>query len=244
MKALFRALPLLFAPLSLLGSCGPGVTGTPETLPPFSELMVRCQRWMEGSFENRAQAEADDGFSLRRLDQCRIWPSERDAIWIYSEESTPGGDGPVRQVVYRITEDLDGGVLMSPHTLPGPPAEHAGGWRDPGSFDRITPFELTPLGGCGIHLARTTRGALAGGTRGEGCASIRSGASYRTVELTVGPLEIRLWRRGFDASGDRVWGPAGGPLVFDRTDAASRPESVVPGSDHVPDVGPYEVEES
>ena len=59
-----------------------------------------------------------------------------------------------------------------------------------------------------------------------------------TETLDLGSMEIRSWRRGFDSDGRQVWGEDR-PIVFERSNVAARPESIKPGSDHRPDIGPY-----
>ena len=220
-----------------LGSCAPKIVDAPENLPPFSELASRCQKWMTGSFLHE---RSSDNQPARLLHQCAIWTSDTSGLWIYSETIQTGRqEKTVDQVVYRIKDDIAGGLLLELHALPGDPGRFSGAWRDPDAFNQLAPFELTLLGSCDLHLKRMPDGSLEGGTSGTDCASTRSGATHQTEELTLGPMEIKRWRRGFDASGAQVWGSKDGPLVFARSNAAARPESIKPGSDHVPDIGPY-----
>ena len=221
--------------LAGLAACGPKIVEDREVMPPFSELATRCQKWMVGSFLSNAEGR-EPGMSLH---QCGIWPTETSGLWVYSEQvATDRSSPPTHQVVYRITDDLSGGVLLQCYDLPGNARSFAGGWREPGFFNQIDPYELTLRGSCGLHLKRTGDGSLAGGTAGTDCGSGRSGASYMTETLNLGSMEIRSWRRGFDSDGVQVWG-GDGPIVFERSNAAARPESIKPGSDHIPDIGPY-----
>ena len=245
MKARNTILVTTLTLIATLAACGPKIASDPEIMPPFSELAFRCQKWMNGSFENEAQVRSDSAFPKMQLHQCSIWTSERDALWIYSEElAIDSGHLPVHQVIYKITDDLNGGLLLQAYQLPGNTFNYAGAWRDPESFNNMAPFELTLLGSCGLHLKKTLQGSIAGGTRGTDCSSTRSGASYQTEEITLGSLEIRSWRRGFDSQGRQVWGSSRGPTIFDRSNAAVRPESVKPGSNHIPDLGPYDVNDA
>ena len=231
--------------LATVVACGPKISSDPEIMPPFSELAVRCQKWMVGSFENQAQVRANPDSPRLKLHQCAIWTSEMNALWVYSEEiAANSGYKPTRQVIFKITDDLNGGLLLQTYALSGNASRFAGSWRDPDSFKTMAPFELSLLGSCGLHLKKTLKGSISGGTRGTDCSSTQAGASYQTEELTLGSLEIRSWRRGYDASGRQVWGPSEGPIIFDRGNAAARPESIKPGSNHIPDLGPYDVKDS
>jgi hypothetical protein len=226
--------------LACLTACGPKIAEAPENLPPFSELALRCQKWMVGSFANDQQVRESESCPGMVLQQRAIWESDTTGLWIYSETIETGK--PVRpedQVIYRIKDDMSGGVLIETYRLPGNPSRFAGAWREPESFDRFAPFELTLRGNCDLHLKRRSDGSIGGGTEGTDCGSTQDGASYQTEELTLGSMELSQWRRGFDASGTQVWGETSGPFSFERSNAAARPESIKPGSDHVPDVGPY-----
>jgi CpeT protein len=231
--------------LAALVSCGPKIVSDPEVMPPFSELAVRCQKWMIGSFENEAQVKSNSDCQEMKLHQCAIWTSEKNALWLYSEQiEKESGHLPTRQVIFKITDGMNGGLLLQTYALPGNAFRFAGSWRDPDTFNTLSPFELSLLGSCGLHLKKTLKGSISGGTSGEDCSSTRAGASYQTEEITLGSMEIRSWRRGFNAAGQQVWGSSEGPIVFDRRNAAARPESVKPGSNHIPDLGPYDVKDS
>lgn len=235
-KALLGGLIAVF----LLSSCGPPLVEDPEKLPPFSELAFRCHKWMSGSFSNELQVQKQSDIARRELHQCAIWPSRTDGLWLYSEEVDPAQPlRPIRQVVYRITDDLSGGLLLQAYTLPGNTLLFAGEWRDPDTFNQLDPFNLALQAGCGLHVDRQTNGSLAGGTQGSDCASNLDGASYQTETISIGSLEIKIWRRGFDQSNQQVWGSRTGPTLFERSNATVRPESIKPGTGHVPDIGPY-----
>lgn len=237
-----RKQPLLggLAALMLLGSCGPPLVEAPEKLPPFSELAVRCHKWMSGSFNNASQVRKQPDVAPRELHQCGIWPSRTDGLWLYSEEVDPARPlAPMRQVVYRITDDLSGGLLLQAYTLPGNTLLFAGEWQDPDTFNQVDPFNLSLQAGCGVHVDRQPDGRLSGGTQGTDCASTREGASYQTETISIGSLDIKIWRRGFDQGNKQVWGSQTGPMIFERSNAAAQPESIKPGSDHIPDIGPY-----
>ena len=224
----------------LAPACAPEVIGNPEKLPPFSELVFRCAKWMEGSFSNKKQSEEDSTFPPGWLHQVRIWPDRSDGIWLYSEETQNGNtQRPLRQNVYRLTDDIGGGLLIEVYTLPGDPLRFASSWHTPRDFNRVDPFNLNLCGGCNLHLSRQPDGKLDGSTKGTSCASSRNGAAYLTQSVEIGSLEIKQWIRGYDAYGKQVFGSTKGPTLFEKVNPAAVPESIKPGSDHVPDIGPH-----
>ena len=230
----------LMAALLFVPACAPKIVTDPEMLPPFSELSVRCAKWMEGSFTNESQVKDDASFPSAWLHQVRIWSDRSDGIWFYSEETQDGNtQSPLHQFVYRLTDDVGGGLLIETYNLPGNVLRFAGSWRTPRDFKKVDPFNLSLFAGCGIRIERQTDGSFAGGTKGTSCATTEHGAAYLTESITFRSLEITQWTRGYDAYGKQVFGSKVGPTFFDRTNAAAPPESIKPGSGHVPDIGPY-----
>ncbi|RAL41456.1 hypothetical protein DM860_010250 [Cuscuta australis] len=68
-----------------------------------------------------------------------------------------------------------------------------------------------------IHLKRCERGkrCLYEGSTPDGFPNTWNGASYCTSELAVlKNNEIHSWERGYDESGNQVWGVKGGPYEF------------------------------
>ena len=235
----FSALMALLGVITLLPACGPPLVEAPEKLPPFSDLAFRCHKWAQGSFSNERQVKNDTKVPAQMLHQCAIWPSRTDGLWFYSEEVDPKQPlKPLRQVIYRISDDLAGGLLIQGYDMPGNTLIFAGEWRDPKTFNQLDPSNLSMQGGCAIHLDQQSDGVLTGGTQGTDCASTQEGASYQTETFRIGSLDVSIWRRGIDSNGLQVWGTVG-PIDYERTNAAVRPESTRPGSGHIQDIGPY-----
>nr|GMC71697.1 chromophore lyase CRL, chloroplastic [Ipomoea batatas] len=76
-----------------------------------------------------------------------------------------------------------------------------------------------------IPLKRCERGKRClyeGSTPADGFPNTWNGASYCTSELAVlKNNEIHSWDRGFDESGNQVWGVKGGPYEFKPAPASS-----------------------
>jgi hypothetical protein len=64
--------------------------------------------------------------------------------------------------------------------------------------------------------ARLQDGQFTGGTTGDGCPSSRSGAVRMTSELSLNAQGMTTWDRGWNATGELVWGPEAGPYRFER----------------------------
>ena len=122
----------LVASFMLFTSCAPSPVEAPEELPPFSESLVQCTRWMDGSFNHKNRSGVP-GVEPMQLNQVRIWPERTDGIWLYSEllTGTDRNNGVLHQLIYRAQDDPSGGILMDPYLLPGDSSRFIGAWRDP-----------------------------------------------------------------------------------------------------------------
>ena len=233
---------ILGSPLLVLSGCTPGVVGAPEELPPFSENCQMCARWMEGSFSNELQANKDGRASFHWLHQVRIWPERTDGIWLYSELNQTGQEGtPLQQVVYRINDNLSGGIIMESYRLPGSLNRYLGDWRAPREFNSVDRMTLDPMPSCNINLTRNAKGALAGSSRGQGCPSMLPGSNYQRTKLRIGSLGLTLWLTGFNQAGAVVFSPGSEGMDMIKQDSTKAPVSIKPGTDVIPDIGTYEL---
>ena len=93
------------------------------------------------------------------------------------------------------------------------PLRFAGAWKDRDPLASRSPDSLTLREGCADVLRGIVDGMFVGSTDGNGCGSSLRGASNATSEVRIGPDRIESWDRGFDESGDQVWGAGRGPSV-------------------------------
>jgi hypothetical protein len=82
----------------------------------------------------------------------------------------------------------------------------------------LTPAELIERPGAVVYLRRDDDGRFAGSTPDDACKSDFRGASYATPEVVVSEDLMVSWDRGWDASGEQVWGATGGGYRFRRVD--------------------------
>jgi CpeT protein len=178
--------------------------------------IARLVGFMTGSFSSEEQAKADpDNFRDIRLHMVPIWTSRDDGPWLYVEQAAGAMlDKPYRQRVYRLGSGAQAGTIESKvFELPGDPLVHAGMWKDPSHFDRVTPEELVERPGCTIVL-RVESDAFVGATRDKECISTLRGAAYATSEATIKADGMVTWDRGYDAAGKQVWGAEKGGYHF------------------------------
>ncbi|MCC7171253.1 MAG: chromophore lyase CpcT/CpeT [Planctomycetes bacterium] len=211
---------------SWLASCASPGDPAPVGPTPVEELA----KWMEGSFDSAAQAARDPHYLDVHLSMTRIFPERDDGPWLYVEQAVASAlDRPYRQRVYRLVALEAGRVESQVYTLPGDPLAYAGGGRDPAKLATLDPESLVAREGCAIELERIDASTWRGSTRGRGCASNLSNASYATSEVVVTSTLLTSWDRGFDAAGKQVWGAVDGPYEFVKVvldPAPTEPESI------------------
>ena len=248
-KASNRLLAVRFAQIALatscvlMSSCAPSLVEAPEELPPFSEALMQCTRWLDGSFIHERPDGDADAQMMMKLNQTRIWSGKTDGIWLYSElllmES--GGERMMHQLVYRVQDDPSGGILIDSYELPGDSSRFKGAWSDPELFDRLDSFMLKAEPGCAMRLHRMAGGGFKGGTLGENCRTTRGGAARLSESLTVGSLEILYGLEGYEETGRRVFGSKE-PLVFTRRNPTEEPRFIKPGTDQPTDLKMYNLD--
>jgi hypothetical protein len=174
---------------------------------------------MIGSYDTAEQAKADPEYFDIRLHMARIWPERSDAVWLYVEQAmSTAQQRPYRQRVYRLTA-IDATTFVSEvFELPGDPLRFTGAWQDASRLASVTPEQLVLRQGCEITLRLMPDGTMTGSTRLGACSSSLRGASYATSEVILSPGTLVSWDRGFDSTGQQVWGAVKGGYVFRKQD--------------------------
>jgi uncharacterized protein (DUF1330 family) len=183
-------------------------------------------RLQVGSFTAEAQAQQDARYDAITWHISEIWPDE-DASerWLYTESWMPAAPAPYMQRVSRLRLEADGSISARRYTLPEAP-RFVGAWRDPAAFAGLKPGDLAELAGCDLVITRAGAGRFEGSTTGTRCRNSYKGATYAMSQSALTADEMVNWDRGFDASGNLVWGPATGGYRFRHVgekDACVRP---------------------
>ena len=181
---------------------------------PVDEDVVRVARWLAGSFDNRAQAEADlaAGTAYKHeAAQMKIRPVQDpvvfgDALYLYVEDRLQADTRPYRQRIYRLKKSgsrvrlevlkIDGQVL-------GLLA------LDPQMLSSLNPGDLIKKPGCDV-LLEAKGGEFTGTTAPRSCKSNWQGSAYMTSTMRIAKDVIVTLDRGYDEHGIQTFGPTDG----------------------------------
>lgn len=169
--------------------------------------------WMTGEFDTSEQADQDAAYENITLKMTRVWEDKPNGAWIYTEQAEASKpDEPFLQRMYFLSNITEDEYSADVYEFPKP-EDVKGAWKNPAKLGDLTLFDLNHLSGCTVVIFYD--GFQYGGqTRTGACKSERDDTAYTTSELTVLSSELKLWNRGFDADGNRVWGPGDGPHIF------------------------------
>ena len=174
--------------------------------------------FLTGNFDSADQANADpQNFFEIRIISVPIWPQETDGKWLYVEQAAFSSlDKPYRQRLQHIHRGPEGELLSELYLLPGDPLRYAGAWKNPDTFlSELSRDECILREGCTVTL-QPDQGGYIGTTTGQGCESRLGGADYATSEVQLSEGLLISWDRGWNLSGEQVWGSEAGGYHFVR----------------------------
>lgn len=172
--------------------------------------MLRVANWLVGSFDNRAQSEANPeaGTRLVRMVARPIQDPVvfEDAIYIYIEQRFADESTPFRQRVLKLRKSgrrIRFEVFRIDPQLLTPLSS------EPQMLSQLAPGDLTRESGCDITLERRGDG-YEGGTDPRGCRPDGKGPAYMTSTLRITSDLIVILDRAYDEKGIQISGPANG----------------------------------
>jgi CpeT protein len=170
--------------------------------------------YMVGSFSSEEQAEKDSNYFNIELEMVQLWKDRTDGPWLYIEQAVAESkDKPYRQRVYHLRKRNDGKIERLVYTIPDP-LRFAGDYKNEFPLLRLTPDSLILKEGCEVILYQADNGYFEGSTVDKNCGSDLRGASYATSEVMIDKDKMISWDRGFDESGNQVWGATNGGYIF------------------------------
>ncbi len=178
---------------------------------PFTLL----KQYMSGSFSSELQSKNDSDYFDIRLRMEPIWRSTDSEFFLYVEQAMSTSlDKPYRQRIYRVVKESDDRFVSYIYNLNAPQRFTGKSGSDP-VFTSITPDSLKVLEGCEVRLSYNAgSNQFEGSTGATSCPSTRSGASYTTSKVVIGPKGMNSWDQGWSAAGVQVWGATKGGYEF------------------------------
>lgn len=120
-------------------------------------------------------------------------------------------DRPYRVRLVKIKYDALSDTYLSMNFEPENPGKYAGVCRSGKKMTLAYSNFESPK--CIVSMKKVGNDFI-GGTPDGGCISTHNGASSFTSEVKITENSINSWDRGFDASGNQVWGARKGPYKF------------------------------
>jgi hypothetical protein len=173
-----------------------------------------------GTFSSARQSQEDRRYDVVEAEVVRIWPQRTDGLWPYQEQAilpvTGAAAGaskekPYLQRVGHVYRLPDGRLRRDNYVLKDPARFVGFGRRS-----SVKEPQAGDLGAAGCHNLVEPVSAGHFVARTEGCRNGYKGAVSMTSIAISTPDRYVNWDRGFDGSGNRVWGPEGGGYIFER----------------------------
>jgi CpeT protein len=170
--------------------------------------------YMTGSFSSQEQAQADTNFKDIRVEIVQIWKDRMDGFWLYVEQSAADNmDHPYRQRVHHVTQLSDSTFKGEVYAIDNP-MRFAGSWKQENPLGGLTPDSLIERKGCAVILTKQKGDVFVGVTESLTCDSDLHGAAFATSVVLITKDQMYTWDRGFNITGNQVWGSTAGGYVF------------------------------
>ena len=178
---------------------------------PFALL----RQYMSGNFSSELQSRNDSDYFDIRLRMEPIWKANDKEFYLYVEQAMSSAlDKPYRQRIYRVVKQSDDRFVSYIYTM-NAPQRFTGKLGSDEIFSSITPDSLKVLEGCEVVLVFNEKNNhFEGATAERTCPSTRSGATFTTSKVVIGPDGMNSWDQGWNDVGAQVWGATKGGYQF------------------------------
>ncbi len=181
--------------------------------PPHSDVLLAAS-WLVGSFDNRAQAEADQAANTPYQHDAAVMigrPVEdpvvfQDGLYLYVESRRDGEPRPFWQRVYRLKKS-GGQVKIEVFKIDGQVLGPLG--LDPQMLSSLNPSDLKKEEGCDVLLDRKGD-EFVGSTAARSCRSDYKGSAYVFSTMRITKDLVVTLDRGYDEKGVQTFGPSDG----------------------------------
>lgn len=181
--------------------------------PPDQDL-ARVASWLVGSFDTRAQAEADRAAATPYRHDIALWAARpiedagifKDGLYVYVEIRLEGETQPCRQRVYRLKKVKDR-IRLEVFNIDAQVRELL--VLAPQMLADLSPRDLTKEEGCDV-LLESKGEEYTGSTPRGSCKSDWKGSAFVTSTIRLTRNLIVTLDRGYDETEVQTFGPTDG----------------------------------
>jgi CpeT protein len=222
MKTVVSNILLITAALHLFSCKTPHTNGMLHTEKTESSELSQApfdllKSYMAGQFSSQVQSQQDsDFFDIRlRMEPVHRWNNSGNEFYLYVEQAMAATlQKPYRQRMYKVVADDETHFTSQIYLLPNA-SRFIGKSGNDSLFTILTADSLELKAGCEVHLTYdSSKRIFAGSTRNRTCPSERSGASWTSSEVTISKDGMVSWDRGWNTTGEQVWGAKKGGYDF------------------------------
>jgi hypothetical protein len=202
-----------------------GCATAPPPLSSGTAVAEKLHTFLIGTFDSSAQASAQaQDFRPIVLTICPVAAPELGPRVLYVEQAVQSTvDKPYRQRLYVVEPGQDAATAVSRVLELKTPSAAIGLCSQP-QRPAFSASDVEEKRGCAVTLKWNGK-EFVGATQGTECPSTLRGARYATSEVTLTESRLISWDRGYDTSGNQVWGSEKGPYVFVRQGPPMAPAS-------------------
>lgn len=176
--------------------------------------VLRAANWLVGSFDNRAQAAADQAANTPYQHDAAVMvarPVEdpvvfQDGLYLYVESRRDGEPRPFWQRVYRVRKS-GGQIRIEVFKIDGQVLGPLG--LDAQMLSSLNPSDLKKEEGCDVLLDLKGDGYV-GSTAPRTCRSEYKGSAYVFSTMRITKDLVITLDRGYDERGVQTFGPSDG----------------------------------
>lgn len=182
-----------------------------QTLPLSQQHVDAVADHLSRTMDTTAQAERNARFVGVQMTTCSVTVPDQNGIYLYQEQALSNSlETPYRQRFLHIDLNHDATRVESRTFKPSTPEQWTGLCQQ--TNPTIDPSELGRLV-CVVSLRPSTLGYV-GSTPDEGCPVNLRGAVRLTNTIVLHQAGMDTWDRGFDATGEQVWGAQTEPYQY------------------------------
>jgi len=159
---------------------------------------------LSGSFSAQGMTQDSVAYDMS-MHVTPIWLSKADKYLYVEQGPTATPDMPLRQRIYKVSKDNEGGFVIKVYLL-NDPQQYIGKWKEPEYFYNLDESIMAAEEGCALYLIQHADGSFSGSTRMDHCKNEEEGAAYLTTTIKIRKENILIWDQGFDTEKNQVWG--------------------------------------